>query len=117
MLKRVMPGKGVHVSAIIGPVLIAEFLLGFNIIENYLGYILVAIVGILAPDILEPPTNYQHRNIFHSRRILKFFMILSFVFILFGLALDEIFFYLTTFIVGYNIHLFLDSQTPMGLPH
>ncbi len=44
-------------------------------------------------------------------------MILPVAFILFGLALDEIFFYLTAFIVGYNIHLFLDSQTPMGLPH
>ncbi len=54
-----MPGKGVHISAIIVPVLIGEFLLGFSIIKNYLGYIIVTIIGTLAPDILEPQTNYR----------------------------------------------------------
>lgn len=69
----------------------------------------------IIPDILEPATNPNHRNFFHS---------ITFLFLLFYLLNDQskkdtledktIFF--INFVLGYSTHLFVDGTTPKGLP-
>ena len=78
-------------------------------------------VGSLVPDILEPPTSYRHRRLFHSVRVLFVVIILfaASALVAFGVAFFSDFsaFYIVScFFLGYMFHLLADSVTPMGLP-
>jgi membrane-bound metal-dependent hydrolase YbcI (DUF457 family) len=77
--------------------------------------------GSVIPDVLEPPTNWTHRGLVHSKRALKFsaemFAVTS------ALGLFQFYipvFYLSYvasgFFLGYLVHLFADATTPAGLP-
>lgn len=87
--------------------------LGFG---NFTYYLIPMYFTSILPDVLEPATDYKHRNFFHSKRVLKFLLKyalgITFIFALFfhwG-------FYIFFGIIGYVLHLLLDSTTPMGLP-
>lgn len=85
-------------------------------------YALIAVVlGSIIPDILEPPTNWMHRDIYHSKRALKLTGKIFAVTALIGLL--SYFFYifsvsyiLSNFFLGYTSHLLADSTTKTGLP-
>ena len=47
-----------------------------------------SIIGAMLPDILEPPTNYRHRNFFHSIIVL---VVLLVAFLLFLLKIQKYF--------------------------
>ena len=71
---------------------------------------IAAISGSIIPDILEPPTNWAHRGLFHSKRILK---ITGTVFLLTALMKLYI---VSSFFLGYASHLLADATTKAGLP-
>jgi membrane-bound metal-dependent hydrolase YbcI (DUF457 family) len=77
--------------------------------------------GSVMPDVLEPPGNWLHRGLGHSRRALKFsgevFVISAliglFSFFIPDLALSYV---VSGFFLGYGVHLLADAITPAGLP-
>lgn len=75
----------------------------------------LALIGTILPDILEPPTSWEHRGIAHSLGALKFFGISLIITALMGL-LSYIFYIASGFFLGYFVHLLIDSITPAGLP-
>jgi hypothetical protein len=79
------------------------------------------LLGNILPDILEPSYSFSHRGFFHSWKILGIIGI-SFLAIV---ALDNIILFIfktnflspiLTLLIGYAIHLFMDSTSKMGLP-
>ena len=80
-----------------------------------------AFFGSVMPDVLEPPTNWTHRGLGHSRRAMKFtagiFVITAVLGLFQGYIHDLYFAYLASgFFLGYAVHLLADSATPAGLP-
>ena len=86
-----------------------------------LGFFAV-ITGSLMPDILEAPTSWKHRGLFHSKRALKCILgvfgvtaaigvlpssLIPHAFLIYGLS---------CFALGYLFHLLADSTTKRGLP-
>jgi membrane-bound metal-dependent hydrolase YbcI (DUF457 family) len=77
--------------------------------------------GSVMPDVLEPATDWTHRGLGHSRRVLKFS---AEIFAATGLT--GLFSYLipallpsyviSSFFLGYAMHLLADATTPAGLP-
>ncbi len=91
------------------------------ILHPWLPGILLAAIGSVFPDVLEPAYTSNHRGFFHSRGI---FRLVSLVFVvtalvsagtypLFDLALA---YYTSCFLLGYVFHLLADATTPRGLP-
>ena len=79
---------------------------------------LTAFSGAILPDIIERPTNPDHRKFFHSWFMLSIFFILSFVmcFVIIPLYNTQVFVYpIFAFLLGYLSHLLLDSTTTRGL--
>ena len=82
---------------------------------------LAVLFGSVMPDVLEPPTDWTHRGLGHSRRALKFsveiFAISALVglfsFFITDLALSYV---VSGFFLGYGVHLLADATTPAGLP-
>ena len=77
--------------------------------------------GSVVPDVLEPPKNWTHRGLGHSRRALKFSAEMFAVTAVLGLFQFHIpVFYLSYvasgFFLGYLVHLRADATTPAGLP-
>lgn len=71
-------------------------------------------IGSMLPDILDPPSNPNHRKMFHS-----FFDLLFSTYLLSNTSYstnnyDEIAF--KSFIAGNMIHILQDSSTPKGIP-
>jgi len=71
---------------------------------------LAVIAGSIIPDILEPPTGWDHRDLLHSVGALKLTAIIFILTALIGLYVISCFF------LGYLFHLLADATTPMGLP-
>jgi len=76
--------------------------------------ILSVLIGSIIPDIIEPATNWKHRGYGHSKRILirlaQFLLLFSFIAIFFQYVLI-----VSSFLLGYLIHLLADSTTKIGL--
>jgi membrane-bound metal-dependent hydrolase YbcI (DUF457 family) len=80
-----------------------------------------ALFGSVMPDVLEPPTDWTHRGLGHSRRAMKFsawvFAVTAlaglFSFFIRDLSLSYI---ISGFFLGYAVHLLADAMTPAGLP-
>ncbi len=93
-------------------------------------YALLAVVlGSILPDILEPPTSWMHRGVYHSKRALKsiekIFVVTVFIGILvpafvgifvYVVYIFSIFYVISNFFLGYTLHLLADSTTKVGLP-
>ncbi len=80
--------------------------------------VVCAFVGSILPDVIERPTNPDHRKFFHSWFMLSAFFIASFVtcFVLIPLYDTKIYVYLIfAFLLGYLSHLLLDATTKKGL--
>ena len=76
------------------------------------------LIGAILPDLIERPTNPDHRKFFHSWFLLSIFFIASFVtcFVLIPLYNNRIFPYpIFAFLLGYLSHLLLDATTTKGL--
>ena len=88
----------------------------FDFFVENIHYTIPIFIGVVFPDILEPPIHWTHRKKFHSKRCLKIISLF-----LIGLASMSLIFnwfiYIFFFIVGYIIHLLGDSTTPVGLPY
>ncbi len=92
--------------------------------SNLLIYGLIAnMIGSVFPDILEPPTSRKHRNIYHSKRVLKCaflaFSVTAFLNLcpLQAPGLSAASFIASGFFLGYFFHLLADSLTRAGLPY
>jgi len=70
-------------------------------------YLFGIILGVILPDIFEPPMSVHHRKFFHSRKLFKILVLL--IAGLFFVSLhSEQFFWLFFIFLGYEIHLFGD---------
>jgi len=79
------------------------------------------IIGSIIPDILEPAYNWMHRGMCHSKRALKFsvmiFVITAFISLISIVFRDFLVFYvISCLFLGYLVHLLADSTTEVGLP-
>jgi membrane-bound metal-dependent hydrolase YbcI (DUF457 family) len=80
------------------------------------------ITGSIMPDILEVPTSWRHRGIFHSRRALKcmvgtFGITAATGFLPSPLIPHAVLVYgISCFALGYLFHLLADATTKRGLP-
>jgi len=78
-------------------------------------------MGSLAPDCFEPASYWTHRGFFHSQKLLKILFIavaiIGFLEIIFySIFKLQFFVFIGSFLVGYILHLLLDSTTKMSLP-
>ena len=85
-------------------------------------YAFIAVVlGSIIPDILEPPTNWMHRGLGHSKRALRFTGKIFAVTALIGLlsyiaVIFSVFYVISNLFLGYAFHLLADATTEIGLP-
>ena len=90
--------------------------------ELFLLGLFAVITGSLMPDILEAPTSWRHRGIFHSKRALKcmvgVFVITAAIGVLPSPLLPHasVTYGVSCFALGYLFHLLADSTTKRGLP-
>ena len=122
-----MSGKMTHVAVgeIIGLPLVGLTYYFFSSELNYftLSLILAAslasiFLGVILPDLIERPTNPNHRKFFHSWFIFAITFIASFVMAFVIIPLYDHLFYVYPifgFWLGYFSHLLLDSTTKRSL--
>jgi hypothetical protein len=90
--------------------------------EWFIVGLFAVVTGSLMPDILEAPTSWRHRGLFHSKRALKcmagMFGITVVAGILPSLLIPHAFlvYGISCFALGYLFHLLADSTTKRGLP-
>ena len=78
-------------------------------------------IGSVVPDVLEPPKDWTHRGLGHSRRALKFSAEIFAISALLGLfsflnSYLSLSYVVSGFFLGYAVHLLADSTTKAGLP-
>jgi Ca2+/Na+ antiporter len=119
-----MPRKEVHIAIAFASIFLIWFVVGKKFLSLFTGWtFLIAwflfLIGSLAPDYIEPAYkhSFKHRSFFHSWRLLKMVSIPTVVIIVFWLIFKfSILLYMGSFLLGYIIHLLLDSMTKMSLP-
>jgi hypothetical protein len=117
-----MPRKEIHIAIAFISILLIWFVVGKKFLSLFTGWtFLIAwflfFIGSLAPDYIEPPHNFRHRSFFHSWKLLKIISILTVVIIVFWLVFKfSVLLYIGSFLLGYIVHLLLDSTTKMSLP-
>lgn len=84
-------------------------------LQNIVISFILALIGVILPDILEPPTDPRHRGSFHSKEAFKWVGMILLITALIGL-LSYQFYMASGFFLGYFVHLLADSITPAGLP-
>jgi membrane-bound metal-dependent hydrolase YbcI (DUF457 family) len=90
--------------------------------ELFLLGLFAVVTGSLMPDILEAPTSWRHRGLFHSKRALKcmvgIFSITAAIGVLLSPLIPHAFlvYGLSCFALGYLCHLLADATTKRGLP-
>lgn len=108
--------RDAHIGIAILLAILFSFILVKLGLENFMYYLFPMYFTSILPDVLEPATDYTHRQFFHSKRVLKFLLnyalTITFIFAL----IFHWGFYIFFGIVGYILHLLLDSTTSMGLP-
>ena len=90
-------------------------LLSYFGIEESINYLFGILIGGFLPDIIEPPLHYTHRQYFHSVTFAEYLGISLIPLFVLGIFFNWVFF-LFFIVIGYLLHLLLDSLTPMGLP-
>ena len=112
-----MPNRDAHIGIAIILALVISFILYKLNLTDFVVYLIPMYITSVLPDIIEPAVDYKHRGFFHSKRALRFLykyaLGISFIIAL----IFNVFFYLFFGVVGYILHLLLDSTTPMGLPN
>jgi membrane-bound metal-dependent hydrolase YbcI (DUF457 family) len=87
--------------------------------EILLAGFLAALLGSVAPDVLEPARHGGHRSLCHSRRAMRLtggVFLLSAALGAFQPVIPALSFLLSGFLLGYALHLLADGMTPAGLP-
>jgi membrane-bound metal-dependent hydrolase YbcI (DUF457 family) len=103
---------GFFIGILVG-VLASTFSENFDFIL-YLLFVGLTVLGSFSPDLIEPPHNENHRQIFHSVVLLGVLVILL---VWLNLGNRSMFTYLCSgFILGYLSHLLLDATSQIGLP-
>jgi membrane-bound metal-dependent hydrolase YbcI (DUF457 family) len=77
--------------------------------------------GSVMPDILEPARTWCHRSLGHSRRAMKLtaeIFAISALIGLFSFFVPDLSpsYVVSSFFLGYGVHLLADATTPAGLP-
>jgi phosphatidylserine synthase len=119
-----MPRKEIHILIPFIFILFIWFIVGKRFLALFTGWtFLIAwflfLIGSLAPDLIEPAQihSFRHRRFFHSWKLLKIISILTIIVIILWLIFKfSVLLYIGSFLLGYIIHLLLDSMTKMGLP-
>lgn len=95
--------------------IILQPLFGTSISSLWLLGVFVAVVGSTMPDLLEPAKHWTHRNTFHRKKTLGLSGQIFAITAIIGLF-SPIFYYFSSFFLGYMFHLLADSTTKVGLP-
>ena len=89
------------------------------IVTNNIHIIICMVLFLLwnrLPDIVEPATFWNHRNIFHSKYMLITLIIVIILLIIWIVSYPKIsLLYWVSICLGYVLHLILDSGTKRGL--
>ena len=96
------------INSILGP------LIGYKISTMWLYGVILAVIGSSMPDILEPASHWNHRDRFHSKKMLRLSVGIFSITAIIGLY-SPLFYYISCFFLGYMFHLLADSLTPAGL--
>lgn len=80
------------------------------LVLGFLGLLL----GSVIPDIIEPPTSWKHRGFYHSKRILKQLIPICIIISIIAIFL-QFMLIISSFLLGYVVHLLADSTTEIGL--
>jgi hypothetical protein len=89
--------------------------------ETFIIGLFAVAAGSMMPDILEAPTSWRHRKLFHSKRALKGVMVIFCITTAASLVPPPlmphpaIVYGLSCFALGYLFHLLADAMTRMGL--
>ena len=116
-----MPNKETHFTIAFIALIILYFIMNKLNLFNYFGYATILLIGSVLPDIIEPAVakknrkTWEHRQFFHSKRFLKSLYVSLIPLLILGIMFNIIL-YLFFLVIGYVIHLWLDSTTKMGLP-
>ncbi len=116
-----MPRRETHYTIAFVLLILVYFLMNKLGLFSYFGYAVAILVGSVLPDVIEPAISngnrkaWQHRQVFHSKRTLKGILILIIPVLILGMFFN-IFLYLFFGLIGYILHLLMDSTTKMGLP-
>jgi hypothetical protein len=119
-----MPRKEIHILIPFIFILFIWFIAREKFLSLFTGWtFLIAwflfLIGSIAPDYIEPSRvhSFRHRRFFHSRKLLKIISIVDIITIILWLIFKiPVLLYVGSFLLGYVIHLLLDSMTKMGLP-
>ena len=117
-----MPRREAHSLAGLSIPILIYLIVGSKVLNS--GFLISSalfIFGNIAPDIMEPARYFTHRNFFHSQKLLKILLVsvapVAILWIISWLIFkSQIFLFIGSFLVGYIIHLLMDSTTKMGLP-
>lgn len=117
---------GLIVGLVVSFIVTTYFLPGLDVMTTigiYLVGIIMAVLGEMSPDTIEPATSWHHRSAFHSKEIFVIALGLSFFFYV-GMitsytrtsSINVVLVALAFYFMGYAMHLLQDSTTSMGLP-
>jgi hypothetical protein len=117
-----MPRRETHSLIGLGIPILIYLIVGAKLFNlTFLISSILFFIGSLAPDFIEPSRYFTHRQFFHSQKLLKILSIstaiVAVLWIISWLTFkSQIFLFVGSFLVGYIIHLLLDSTSKMGLP-
>lgn len=110
-----MPNRKQHAIAGLFLAVAFFFLLDWLKLSSATGGALMILIGAVLPDWIEPSYHYTHRSFWHSKKILKIVAWPIIPLFLLGF-LTNFFFWISYLLLGYALHLVMDSTTKMGLP-
>jgi len=93
--------RGEHVAIGFG----SAFVITYLFFPNLLFFTWCALLGSIAPDIIEPATSYMHRKDFHSKRMLLFSGIITLFCLISGLFINWFYFGFYFFYCLFSISL------------
>ena len=87
-----------------------------TVIEIMVGAVLGSFLGAIIPDVMDYPTNPNHRSFAHSVTANSIIFLKLITNMNITEEIDGNFTFFTAFGIGYFSHCFIDMQTPKGLP-
>jgi hypothetical protein len=119
-----MPRKEIHILIPFIFILFIWFIAGEKFLSFFTGWTFLLawfflFIGSVAPDYIEPAQahSFRHRRFFHSWKLLKIISVVTVIAIVLWLIFKiPVLLYIGSFLLGYVIHLLLDSMTNMSLP-
>jgi hypothetical protein len=94
---------------------ILQPIFSISVTGNWLIGVILAVMGSVVPDFIEPASHWTHRGVFHSKKMLQYSTLFFLITGMIGLF-SVIFYYFSCLALGYMFHLIADSTTKMGLP-